>query len=178
MGDDAASAELDLFPPRRGRPVEPTENRSWRTNSAARHVSSTALVISPAESTEHTERKGTSAKLLSAAPLWASFLGFYAAVFPHSGGPETRGDEIVGRQCYLSRVGSVFAPPESTCRAEKEPTTADRWQCRLGFLSAGVDCPYGELPSFRTQRRFGRVSSEFYAAVFPHSGGTETRAAK
>ena len=78
----------------------------------------------------------------------------YAAVFSHSGGPEAKGGEIGGRRCYFSRVGSVFAPPKSTCRAEQKPIVANqlarapRWQCRVGLFAAGVDCPYGKLPNF------------------------------
>ena len=78
----------------------------------------------------------------------------YAAVFPHSGGTETEGDEIVGRRRYFGGVSSVCAPAELTWMAEKEPIMADqfgcapRWQCHLGYFSAGVDCAFGELPNF------------------------------
>ena len=120
----------------------------------APRVGSAASVTHPAEPTGHTGRKRTSAKLLNERPLWVSLLGFYAAVFPHSGGPRTKGGKIAGRRCYFSRVGSVFAPLESTCRAEQTPIMAShfgrapRWQCRRGYFSAGVDCPYGKLPNF------------------------------
>ena len=60
MGDDATSAESALFSPRRSRPAERSRNRSWRTNSPARRVGSVALVISPPESTAHTENCQTS----------------------------------------------------------------------------------------------------------------------
>ena len=43
---------------------------------------------------------------------------------------------------------------------------APRWQCRFGYLSASVGCPYGELPNFRTLRRPGRVFSDLYPAAF------------
>ena len=59
------------------------ENRSWRTNRTTRHVGSVALVIFPSESTGHTGRKPTSAKLLNAAPLWETLLGnLRAGIFP------------------------------------------------------------------------------------------------
>ena len=51
---------------------------------------------------------------------------------------------------------------------------APRWQCRLGHLSAGVECTYRELPDFGTQRRAGRGSSDLYPVAFFHSDGTET----
>ena len=60
MGDDATSAESALFSPRRSRPAEQAENRSWRTNSFASHVGSVALVFLPPESTAHTEDCRTS----------------------------------------------------------------------------------------------------------------------
>ena len=106
------------------------------------------------------------------AVLRESLRVIYAAVFSHSGGTEAKGGEIGGRRCYFSRVGSVFAPPESTCRAEQKPIMANhlarapRWQCRLGFFAAGVDRPYGKLPNFRTQLRFGRVFSDLYWVAF------------
>ena len=103
-----------------------------------------------------------------------------AAAFSHSGGTEAKGGEIGGRRCYFSRVGSVFAPPESTCRAEQKPIMANqlarapRWQCRLGFFAAGVDRPYGKLPNFRTQLRIGRVFSDLYWVAFFCSDRTKT----
>ena len=105
----------------------------------------------------------------------------YAAAFSHSGGTEAKGGEIGGRRCYFRRVGSVFAPPESTCRAEQKPIMANqlarapRWQCRLGFFAAGVDRPYGKLPNFRTQLRFGRVFSDLYWVAFFRSDRTKTK---
>ena len=141
-----------------------------------RLVGSVALVIFPAESTGHTERKRTSARLPHAAPFGAAAVLSYseicAAVLSHLGGTETKGGEVVGRRCYFSRVGSVVALPESTRRAETKPIMANRvgraprWQCRFGYLSAGVGCPYGELPNFRTLRRPGRVFSDLYPAAF------------
>ena len=50
-----------------------------------------------------------------------------------------------------------------------------RWQRRLGLLTAGVDYPCGKLPNFRTQCRFGRVSSDAFSVAFFHSDGTETK---
>ena len=115
------------------------------------------------------------------AVLRESLRVIYAAVFSHSGGTEAKGGEIGGRRCYFSRVGSVFAPPESTCRAEQKPIMANqlarapRWQCRLGFFAAGVDRPYGKLPNFRTQLRFGRVFSDLYWVAFFRSDRTKTK---
>ena len=60
------------------------------------------------------------------AVLRESLRVIYAAVFSHSGGTEAKGGEIGGRRCYFSRVGSVFAPPESTCQAEQKPIMANQ----------------------------------------------------
>ena len=51
---------------------------------------------------------------------------------------------------------------------------APRWQCRLGYLSAGVECTYGELPNFGKRRRVGRVFSDLYPVAFFHADGRET----
>ena len=52
---------------------------------------------------------------------------------------------------YLGSVAMDNSPRELTCRAEKEPIMANqlgrapRRQCRLGYLSGGVDRPYGKI---------------------------------
>ena len=139
------------------------------------------MVIFPGESTAHTGRKRTSAELLNAAPLRASLLGFCVALFPHACGSGAEGGETVGSRCYFSRVGSVFAQPESTCRSDKKPIMANQFgraprrQRRLGVFSAGVDYPRRKLPDFWTQRRLGRVFSDLYPAASFHSDGTVTQ---
>ena len=51
------------------------------------------------------------------------------------------------RPCHLSRVASASAPPESTCRAEKTPTMAEklderpRYPAQLGNLFGGMGRP-------------------------------------
>ena len=91
------------------------------------------------------------------------FSEIFAAVFPHSGGQKTKRGQISGRQCYFSRVGSPFAPPESKSQAGKKPIMANHvgsrhghfrgdkpepaenlhyvlfWQSRHRFLSVGVN---------------------------------------
>ena len=52
---------------------------------------------------------------------------------------------------------------------------APRWQRRLGYLSAGVECTSRERPNFGTRRRPGRGSSDLYPVAFLHSNGTETK---
>ena len=52
---------------------------------------------------------------------------------------------------------------------------APRRQCRLGHFSAGVDCPYGTLPIFRTHLRFGRISSDLRPVALFHSDRKETK---
>ena len=80
-----------------------------------------------------------------------------------------------------SAKSAPFSPRRSRPveRGEK-PITANqcgrtpRWQCRLGYLSAGVECTYGELPNFGKRRRVGRVFSDLYPVAFFHADGRET----
>ena len=94
------------------------------------------------------------------------FSSIRPAVFLHSGGTQTKRGEIVGRRSRFGRGGSVFAPPESTTRAEKKSIMADRlddgprWQRRRGFWFRGLDCPYGKETKKRETSERSAVSGE------------------
>ena len=68
-------------------------------------------------------------------------------VLLHTGGSQIRGGDMTERPCHLSRVASASAPPESTCRAEKTPTMAEklderpRYPAQLGNLFGGMGHP-------------------------------------
>ena len=83
-------------------------------------------------------------------------------VFPHSGGAETKGDQIVGRRCYLGRVGSDFAQPESTGGALKqndhgEPSRAN------GSVALVISPPEptAHTGNFRTSKRSASLGESF-----------------
>ena len=165
MGDDASSAKSALFSPRRSRPVERSKNRSWRTNAAARHVGSVALVIYPPELSAHTESFRTSKR--SAASGEASPICTQWRVFT-----QTERRPSVAKKLgddATSAKSAPFSPRRSRPVERREKPImanqcgrAPRWQCRLGCLSAGVECTYGELPIFGTQRRLRRGLSDLY----------------
>ena len=86
---------------------------------------------------------------------------------------------------YLGRLTLGNSPRGVIWKAQKEPIMANqsdrapRWQCRLGYFSGGVDRPYGKKTNLReTSERSAALGDSpriIYAAVFPHSGGAETK---
>ena len=68
----------------------------------------------------------------------------------------------------LGRDAMDNSPWVLTWQERKKPTMANqvdhapRRQCRLGCLSAGVACAYGEFPIFGTQGRLRRGLSDLY----------------
>ena len=95
------------------------QNRSWQTNRTTLPVGSVALVLFPAESTGHTERRRTCAKLLNAAPFCANRSpgNLRGGIFPlRRNGGQGRGN----------RWASMLLQ-----------------QSRLCFRPAGVDLPSG-----------------------------------
>ena len=163
---------------RGGSPGARRKNRPWRTEWTTRYVGSVALLSFPAESTGHTEKEGACAKLPRAAPSCAPLLGYYR------GGcsPLWRGGDQRGRKSWATTL-------PSSCRSQRversrKPITANQFgreprrQRRLGYLSAGVDCPYEKLPNFRTQCRLWRGFSVLFSVAFFHSVGTETERSK
>ena len=47
-------------------------------------------------------------------------------VLSHSGGSHISGGNVIGQTCRSGRFALVFAPPESTHRAEKTPRMAEK----------------------------------------------------
>ena len=78
-------------------------------------------------------------------------------VLLHSGAPQISGASMIERPCHYGRVASVFAPPESTYRAEKTPPTAEksaerpRQPPRLRYLFGGIGRLEGETQTCARQ---------------------------
>ena len=142
MGDDATSAESDLLSLCRGRPVERRQNRSWRTESAARHVGSVALVICRPALAAHTENFRTSercAALGESSPICTRRRFFI------------RTD---GRPCPANKSGDGALPRKSApCLLRlsrphqvRNANIGEEIARRGHFGGIGFACPPGGLP--------------------------------
>ena len=156
MGDDATSAESGLFSPRRSRNLQRSKNRSRRTNSFVSHLGSVALVISPTESTAHTENCRTSERSPALGECPPISTGW---CFCRPDGTETKRGAKVGRRCFFERVGSVFASLESTPSSGKNKHRRGRcadgaFRQQPNYVSPReLTCAGGQKATFANQLR-------------------------
>ena len=95
--------------------------------------------------------------------------------FPSQAERRPRATKLLGDDATSAKSAPVSPRRSRPVERREKPIMANqcgrapRWQCRLGCLSAGVECTYGELPIFGTRRRLRRGLSDLHGR-----GGAET----
>ena len=143
MGDDATSAESDLLSLCRSRPVERRQNPSWRTESAARHVGSVALVICRPALAAHTENFRTSERC---AALGESSPICTRRRFFHSDGARHTSAANKSRDGAFSRKSAPFSLRLSRPHRVRNPIIGEEIARRGHSGSIGFAFPPGGLP--------------------------------
>ena len=143
MGDDATSAESDLLSLCRSRPVERRQNPSWRTESAARHVGSVALVICRPALAAHTENFRTSERC---AALGESSPICTRRRFFHSDGARHTSAANKSHDGAFSRKSAPFSLRLGRPHRVRNANIGEEIARRGHFGGIGFACPPGGLP--------------------------------
>ena len=108
---------------------------------------------------------------------------FCPVVVSHSGGLQISGGHVIERPCHLGEVALVFAAPESTSRAERPATMAEksgkcrRWPVHLGCVFGGMGRAEGErrtCPKHSNQVPPRESRLRYVPGGNFHPGGTQT----
>ena len=127
--------------------------RQRQTNWTRRHFGSAASVNFPGHLVARPEKTPTSSKRSNQAPSRVRGL---SALF-HAGGPQTSRGDTFERPRHPGSLTFVTAIPESTYRAGKTRTTAEksggrpRQPAQLGYLFGGTGHPEGDTQTCAKQ---------------------------